>query len=193
MGTSVLPRIRRWPADNQSHDPDSQPGKQEAHCFWHAPRKATKKQISKSFSSCQWLLVFWGRTTLKNPWGSTDEDRARAWWSPTGLAAYFAYLSSISNPKTGKNHWWSRRSRQGKESWNTADLSDLKRTMSWTSVFYHCTKPEQMKGKGRELCTSRTGNTALQLLPPEENTFRPAAQRTGHLRLLNLLPQKPWL
>lgn len=135
------------------------------------------EQSSRSFSSCQWLLVCWGRTMLKNSWGSTDEDRARAWQSPMGLAAYFAFLSSTSNPKGRKKHLWSQRSRQGKESRNNADLSDLKRMISWTNFFYHSTEQQQRKVKGREMGILRTGYVALQLLPPEDTTFRPAAQR----------------
>lgn len=121
--------------------------------YFHSCPKSTDRvkaeQSSRSFSSCQWLLVFWGRMMLKNPWGSTDEDRARACQSPMGLTAYFAFLSSTSNPKGGKKHLWSQRHRQGKESWNNADLSDLKRTISWTDFFYQSTEQQQRKLKGK--------------------------------------------
>ena len=80
--------------------------------YFHNCPKSTDgvkaRQSSRSFSSCQRLLAFWGRTMLKNPCGSTDEDRARAWWSPMGLAACFAFSSSTSNPKEGMKHLWAK-------------------------------------------------------------------------------------
>jgi len=49
--------------------------------------------------------------------------------------------------------------------------------ISWTNFCYHSTEQQQRKVKGREMGTSTTEHTVLQVLPPEDNAFRPTAQR----------------